>query len=246
MREMTANNTVGEIKVKKTTQISCLFLDIGGVLLTDGWNIHSRRRAAAKFDLDFSAMEDRHRLCSRYTRKANFRSRNISNGRFSSRTRIYSRSVSEVHVCSIKRGRRDDPVDPHSQGKVRSENGRGQQQSGGELNEYRIRKFNLGEFVDAFISSCFVGVRKPDPDIFRLALDVAQVPQEQIVYIENTAMFVDVAEGLEIQSILHTDHQSTIANLADFGFQITTEQPGNRSIGPMAFDRESRSGCSSR
>ena len=48
--------------MKKATQITCLFLDIGGVLLTDGWNINAREQAAAHFHLDFPAIEDRHRL----------------------------------------------------------------------------------------------------------------------------------------------------------------------------------------
>jgi putative hydrolase of the HAD superfamily len=59
-----------------------------------------------------------------------------------------------------------------------------------ELNSHRIRNFKLGAFVDLFISSCFVHMRKPDADIFRLALDIAQTPAGQIVYIENTPMFV--------------------------------------------------------
>jgi HAD superfamily hydrolase (TIGR01509 family) len=88
-----------------------------------------------------------------------------------------------------------------------------------EVNAYRIGKFKLNGFVDFFISSCFVHLRKPDADIFRLALDVAQTPVEQILYIENTPMFVQIAEGLGIQSILHTDYQSTCKNLASFGLQ---------------------------
>ena len=88
-----------------------------------------------------------------------------------------------------------------------------------ELNAYRIRKFKLDGFVDAFISSCFVHVRKPDADIFRLALDIAQAPARQVVYIENTPMFVQIAEGLGIRSILHTDYKSTCAKLASFGLQ---------------------------
>ena len=75
------------------------------------------------------------------------------------------------------------------------------------MNAYRIGKFKLNEFVDFFISSCFVHLRKPDADIFRLALDIAQTPVEQILYVENTPMFVQIAEGLGIQSILHTDYQ---------------------------------------
>ena len=72
-------------------------------------------------------------------------------------------------------------------------------------------------FLDSFTSSCFVHVRKPDADIFRLALDIAQAPARQVVYIENTPMFVQIAEGLVIRSILHTDYRTTCAKLASFG-----------------------------
>ena len=78
---------------------------------------------------------------------------------------------------------------------------------------------NLEEFVDFFISSCFVHFRKPDADIFRLALDVAQVPAEQVVYIDDQPLFVQVAEGLGIQGIRHTNYQSTCETLTSFGLQ---------------------------
>jgi putative hydrolase of the HAD superfamily len=87
-----------------------------------------------------------------------------------------------------------------------------------EVNAYRIREFKLDKFVDCFISSCFVHMRKPDPDIFRLALDVAQAVPGETAYIENTPMFVEIAEGLGIQSILHTDYKSTCAKLVSLGF----------------------------
>jgi putative hydrolase of the HAD superfamily len=88
-----------------------------------------------------------------------------------------------------------------------------------ELNSHRIQRFKLNGFVDFFISSCFVHFRKPDADIYRLALDVAQTPAEQVVYIEDQPLFVQIAEGLGIQSILHTDYRSTCAKLASFGLQ---------------------------
>ena len=87
------------------------------------------------------------------------------------------------------------------------------------VNDYRIHKFKLGEFVDFFISSCFVQTRKPDANIFRLALDLAQTPARQVIYIENTPMFVQVAEGFGIRSILHTDYKSTCAKLASLGLR---------------------------
>ena len=95
-----------------------------------------------------------------------------------------------------------------------------------ELNAYRIRHFKLDAWVDAFVSSCFVGIRKPDADIFRLALDIAQTPAGQIVYIENTPLFVQIAEGMGIRSILHTDYQSTRVKLAALGLQ------NNQAVAP--------------
>ncbi len=83
-----------------------------------------------------------------------------------------------------------------------------------EVNPYRIREFKLDRFVDTFVSSCFVHMRKPDVNIFRLALDLAQARAQHVVYIENTPMFVHIAEGLGIRSILHTDYESTGAKLA--------------------------------
>jgi len=88
------------------------------------------------------------------------------------------------------------------------------------LNEYRIKKFQLNQFVDFFISSCFVHYRKPDTDIFRLALDIAQIPAEQCVYIEDLQMFVDVARGLGIRSIRHKNYLSTSEVLATMGLKI--------------------------
>jgi putative hydrolase of the HAD superfamily len=86
-----------------------------------------------------------------------------------------------------------------------------------ELNAYRIRTFKLDEFVDSFISSCFVHLRKPDANIFRLALDITHTQPHQVLYIENTPMFVQIAQGLGIKSILHTDYESTRAQLASLG-----------------------------
>jgi putative hydrolase of the HAD superfamily len=90
---------------------------------------------------------------------------------------------------------------------------------GRELNAHRIREYKLDRLVDSFISSCFVHVRKPDADIFRLALDIAQTPAQKVLYIEDTPMFVQIAQGLGIRSILHTDYRSTCAELASFGLQ---------------------------
>jgi putative hydrolase of the HAD superfamily len=91
---------------------------------------------------------------------------------------------------------------------------------GRELNNYRIHKFKMGEFVDFFISSCFVHFRKPDADIFKVALDIAQVPAEKVIYLEDRPLFVQVADGLGIRGIVHHDFNTTKKQLSDLGWSL--------------------------
>ena len=203
--------------MKKATAITCVFLDIGGVLLTDGWDHHARKRAATNFKLDLAEMEDRHHLTfdtyeegkltlQEYLGRVVFyEERPFTPAQFRkfmfAQSKPYPQMIELVRKLKAKFGLKIAVV---------SNEGR-------ELNAYRIRKFKLNGFVDSFVSSSFVHVRKPDADIFRLALDIAQVPARQVVYIENTPMFVQVAEGLGIRSILHTDYRSTCAKLTSLG-----------------------------
>jgi putative hydrolase of the HAD superfamily len=205
--------------MKRIAPIMALFLDIGGVLLTDGWDHHARKRAATHFKLELAGMEDRHHLTfdtyeegkltlEEYLDRVVFhQKRPFTRAQFRrfmfAQSKPYPEMIELVRKLKAKYGLKIAVVSNEAR----------------ELNAYRIRKFKLAGFVDSFVSSSFVHVRKPDADIFRLALDIAQVPARQVVYIEDTPMFVQVAEGLGIQSILHTDYRSTRAKLASLGLQ---------------------------
>jgi HAD superfamily hydrolase (TIGR01509 family) len=205
--------------MKKTTAITCIFLDIGGVLLTNGWDHDARKRAATIFKLELAEMEDRHHLTfdtyeegkltleEYLDRVVFYQKRPFTRAQFRhfmfAQSKPYSEMIELIAQLKLRHGLKIAVV---------SNEGR-------ELNAYRIRKFKLDGFVDIFLSSCFVHLRKPDADIFRLALDIAQVAAGQVLYIENTPMFVQIAEGLGIRSLLHTDYRSTCAKLTSFGLQ---------------------------
>jgi putative hydrolase of the HAD superfamily len=91
---------------------------------------------------------------------------------------------------------------------------------GRELCDYRNQKFGLPGFIDFFVSSCYVHLRKPDAEIFRMALDMAQVPLDRVIYVENTPMFAAVAESLGIRTILHVDYTSTKSAFGEFGLRL--------------------------
>lgn len=200
-----------------TTPITCLFVDIGGVLLTNGWDHHARRRAVAKFDLDWDEMEERHQMNVAIYEEGKLTLEDYLNrtvfyvDRPFTQDQFFEFMVAQTHpdremlalVAGLKtqHGLRIVAVSNEAR----------------ELNGYRIREFGLDRLVDCFISSCFVHTRKPDLNMFRLALDIAQTPPAQIVYIDNTALFIPLAEGLGISGIIHTDYQSTRAKLAMFG-----------------------------
>ena len=199
--------------------ITTLFLDVGGVLLTNGWDHHARRRAAKHFKLQWAEMEERHNL-----NFATFEEGKLTLEEYLGRVVFYQRRPFTRAQFRRFMFAQSKPylamIDLFAQLKVQhglkiavvSNESR-------EVNAYRIRKFKLDRFVNSFVSSCFVHIRKPDADIFRLALDIAQAPARQVLYIENTPMFVQIAEGLGIRSILHTDYKSTCAKLTSFGFE---------------------------
>lgn len=216
--------------MKKAHAITCLFVDIGGVLLTNGWDHQERKRAAAYFKLDWNAMEERHRLAfdayeqgkiqlEEYLRRVVFHEkRPFTQAQFQRFMYAQSSPYRDMIdlVSRIKALHRLKVA-------VVSNEGR-------ELNAHRIKRFKLDKFVDFFVSSCYVGLRKPDPAIFRLALDLTQVPARQVVYLENTPMFVQTAEDLGIPSILHVDYESTRGKLSSFGLH---DGEGARSTKPL-------------
>ena len=201
----------------KPDPITTLFLDIGGVLLTNGWDNKTRMRAAEKFGLDFDEMNERHHLTfdtyeegklslDEYLNRVVFyQPRPFSNEAF--KAFMYAQSQPFPEMIELMRGLK---AQYGLQVAAVSNEGR-------ELTVYRVRKFSLGTIIDFFVSSCFVHYRKPDADIYRIALDIAQVSPQQVVYIDDRPMFVEVAQGLELRGILHKDFETTQLNLASMG-----------------------------
>ena len=210
----------GTKQPEKEHHITTLFLDIGGVLLSDGWDRESRKNSTVIFNLDHKEMEERHHLnfetyelgkitLDEYLERVVFyKGRTFTSNEFKefmyNQTKPYPEMIGMIIHLKRQYGLKVGVV---------SNEGR-------ELNEYRIKKFKLNEFVDFFISSCFVHLRKPDADIFLEALDIAQMPIGQVLYIDDQPMFVEIARNLGISSIHHTDHSSTITKLNSFGLHI--------------------------
>jgi putative hydrolase of the HAD superfamily len=202
------------------TAPSTIFTDVGGVLLTNGWDRKGREKAIQHFNLDPVETEERHHLTfdtyesgkislNEYLKRLVFyKKRNFTEEDF--RKFMFDQSQPFPEMLALVRGIKEKYGIKIA---VVSNEGR-------ELNKHRINKFKLGEFVDFFISSCFVHFRKPDADIFKVALDIAQVSPEKVIYLEDRPLFVQVADTLGIRGIIHHDFNTTKKQLAGFGWKI--------------------------
>lgn len=197
--------------------ISALFVDIGGVLLTNGWDRGARRRACEEFGLDCEEMDERHHLTfdtyeegriglDTYLDRVVFHEpRPFSREQFRlfmfAQSQPYPEMLDLVRALKAKYGLKVATV---------SNEGR-------ELTEYRIARFALAGFVDFFVSSCFIHRRKPDEEVFCIALDLAQAPVSQVVYLDDRALFAEVARTVGLRSIHHTSYESTRRALEELG-----------------------------
>ncbi len=200
--------------------IRALFLDVGGVLVTNGWDHAVRKKVAERFDLDLQEFEARHHLTF-----DTYEEGKISLDTFFDRT-IFYQSRTFTHQ-DVKRFVFElaqpfpEMIDLFARLKAQhklhiavvSNEGR-------ELTIERVRRFNLKSFVDFFIVSSFVHLRKPDTDIYRLALDVAMLEPKQVAYVDDRSMLVEVAGTLGIHGVLHTGYDSTKAHLAALGLTL--------------------------
>jgi putative hydrolase of the HAD superfamily len=207
---------------QSSAPVTALFLDVGGVMLTNGWDRKSREAAAKKFGLDLDELNDRHRMTfdtyesgklslDEYLKRSVFYTdRPFSMEDF--RKFMYDQSVAYPEMIELVKA-----LKAKYKLRIAVVNNEGR-----EINEHRIRFFKLNEFVDFFISSCFVHFRKPDADIWKIALDIAQVPKEEVVYIDDRMMFVQVAEGLGLRGVCHSykDVQKTRNALAAMGLSL--------------------------
>lgn len=201
-------------------RIKVIFLDIGGVLLTNGWDHTMRFMAAERFSLNYKEMNERHHLTF-----DTYEEGKLSLNEYLRRVVFYEPrpfSMEEFRDYMFKQSKaHTEMIDLMSQIKaIYSLNLAAISNEGRELTEHRIQTFKLDHLIDFFISSCFVHFRKPDVDIYRIALDIAQVKAAHAIYIEDRPMFVDIASGLGIHSIVHTSVAETRKALETLGLSI--------------------------
>ncbi len=196
--------------------IKTIFWDMGGVILTNAWDRAARRRAVEKFHLDREDFEDRHELLldafetgqvtlERYLDRVIFyRERPFTRAEFKAFMFEQSQPCPGLAVLAALAHTRKYLM--------KSLNNESR-----ELNEYRIAQFHLRDLFVAFLSSCYLGLRKPDEKIYRLALDVTQRDPAECVFVDDRALNLECARDLGMKTIHYQNPEELKVELAKFG-----------------------------
>lgn len=189
-----------------------IFCDIGGVLLSNGWGHESRQEAARTFGIDYPSMDYLHDFIFNTYEIGSITLDEYLDIVVFNKSREFTRQVFKDFIFSQSRELPGflawfkEWKKENSETKVIAINNEGR-----ELNNYRIIKFQLHECFDAFVSSCEVGMRKPDPGIFRLALGIAQAEAKDCLYFDDRPILADAARKSGMRAHHHKSFEETKA-----------------------------------
>jgi putative hydrolase of the HAD superfamily len=182
--------------------ITTVFSDIGGVLLTNGWDRASRKAFVDQFKLDWDDYEDRHLALTDPFDTGEITLDQYLDLTVFHRPRDFSREQVRQFMLS-----RSQPL-PESLALVASLAASQKcflaalNNESRELNQHRIDRFGLRRYFSAFFSSCYLGVKKPEEGIYRRALEISQRAPEECVFIDDRAINVESAGHLGMHTIL--------------------------------------------
>lgn len=191
------------------TAFKALFIDVGGVLLTNGWDRSCREKAADHFKMDFAEMEKRHALAYDIYESGKISLQNYLDLILFYQQRPFSPEKFEQFMRSLSQPFPDMLAWVSG---LRKKNGLKcvlLSNEGRDLMEYRIEKFELNQCADFFVCSAFVHLRKPDPAIYQLALDLIHAQASQVIYLDDRPLLVETSKKLGFCSLQHINFETT-------------------------------------
>ena len=181
--------------------INTLFWDVGGVLLTNAWDHDERRMAFAQFHLDEADFTPRHEKIVTAFEQGKLSLDEYLDQTIFYRPRDFTKAAFKNYIFPLSQPKPESlalAAALAKSGKYRMATLNNESR---EFNLYRIQIFGLREIFSLFISSCYVGLRKPDEAIYRLALDVTQTPPERCCFIDDRAPNLEAPSRLGMHTI---------------------------------------------
>jgi putative hydrolase of the HAD superfamily len=198
-------------------EISTLFWDNGGVILTNGWDRGSRKKAVEKFHLDWADFEDRHELMLDAFEKGEISLDEYLRRTVFYRDRPYSIEDFKKFMFSESQAMPESlDFARHLAGSKRYQMAALNNESL-ELNEYRIQQFKLPEIFEVFFSSCYLALRKPGTEIYTKALKITQREPGECILIDDRGLNLECARELGMNTILFRNAAQLREDLNRFG-----------------------------
>lgn len=201
-------------------EITTLFWDIGGVILTNGWDQESRKEAASAFHFDLEEFQDRHDLSF-----PAFDSGHITLNEYLDRTLFYRpRSFTREEFTAFMFAQSKEY--PETRAILDKVTSSGKYFIGAinneplELNQFRIETFHLRRNFLVFFSSCYVRSRKPEELIFRVALEVTQRLPEGCLFIDDRPLNLESPRRLGMNTIHHQNAEQLRSELGKYGVEV--------------------------
>lgn len=201
--------------------VTALFWDVGGVLLSNAWDRTSRRKAAEKFALDLEEFVERHDLVVTAFETGQMDLEEYLDRTVFYRPRAFTRQDFKEFIFS-----QSEPCPENlallerlAQSKkylLATLNNESR-----DLNLYRIERFGLRKYFAVFFSSCFLGVKKPDETIYRLALDLSQRAPEVCLFIDDRPLNLECARNCSgMRTVLYQNSKQLRSDLQTLGVQV--------------------------
>ena len=200
--------------------ITTIFFDIGGVLLTDGWGHDSRRAAAAEFKLDWEDFTDRHEKVAHLIETNRLALERYLDLVIFYRPRSFSRDEFRNFIFAQSQPKPESLEIAHQLAALKKYFLATLNNEILELNLYRIEHFDLGKDFSVFFSSCFLGLRKPDEAIYRVALSVTQRTPDQCLFIDDREVNLECPRTLGLHTIHFQDATQLRRELRENGVDL--------------------------
>ena len=181
--------------------IRTLFWDVGGVLLTNAWDRKQRDSAMAKFQLDPIEFQDRHEMVISSFERGKITLEDYLDRTVFYRARSFTRDALKMYMYSLSQPLPETLALARqiaASGKYRMATINNESR---ELNRYRIDTYNLREIFEYFVSSCYVGLRKPEKDIYRMALEISEAKAEECCFLDDRSLNLECAQQLGMHTI---------------------------------------------
>ena len=199
------------------SDIKVLLFDVGGVLLSNGWDRESRRLACQRFDLDWEDFQDRHEFVS-----SDFETGKLTLDEYLDRTVFYrERPFSKAEFIAFMKAQSEPIAESLELLEELSRSGKyvlaTLNNESRELNEHRIAKFRLRDYFTLFLSSCYLGLKKPDAGIYSMAVDIVQTRPEECVFIDDRELNLECADLAGIRPVHFRNANQLRTSLAELG-----------------------------